>query len=246
MKDFKKYLIIIISIMSLCIIILSSLYVGNFNGGGLSKNQSDWGTFGDYFGGILNPVIGIVNIIVLIIISYQIAGWDNKRHRNEFLYKAYCDLTEKLDSYKISSLKSIELKFLEEYLLGFKINQQFLFEGKASITFTERVFRLESTTLQLRKLLEKEEELNSKSGSVDVSDLVIELMPFIIANAKETEITIMYKEFEKQRQYLIGFFQRVLNNSNYDGYSESDIIANDGKDRTIAIVKRRNTKENES
>lgn len=220
--------------MVLLIISTFIFYIINFFELDISKNPNDWGPFGDYFGGILNPIIGIANIIILLLISYQIASWDNKRHRNEFLYKAYCNLSEKLDNYKINSLTSSQLKELSEYLLAFKINQQFLFEGRANIIFNERLIRLESTTFLLKKILEEEEVVKKNSDTVDVSDLVTELTPYLIKNAIETELTKKSKEFEIQKQYLIGFFQRILNNSNFECYAESEIIKNDGKYRRIA------------
>ena len=63
MKHFKIYLIITVSVFILLIVVPTIGYIINFWGTSISKNSSDWGTFGDYFGGILNPVIGITNII---------------------------------------------------------------------------------------------------------------------------------------------------------------------------------------
>lgn len=235
MENLRTYLKVTISLMVLLIIVPFVFYITNFFGSNLSSNTSDWGTFGDYFGGILNPIIGITNIVVLIIISYQIAGWDNKRHKNEFLYKAYCNLSDKLDKYKTNELKASQLKELSDFLVSFKINQQFLFERNASIIFNERVFGLETASLQLRNLLLEDEEAKKNSnGPTDVGFLITELIPHLIQKAKEDNISEKYKEFESERQYLIGFFQRILNNSSIDAYSQSSIIANDGKDRSVA------------
>ena len=31
----------------------------------LSKENSDWGTFGDFFGGVMNPILGFINLLLL-------------------------------------------------------------------------------------------------------------------------------------------------------------------------------------
>jgi uncharacterized membrane protein len=47
---------------------------------GLVYCRGDWGTFGDYFGGVLNPILGLVNIVLLAYISKKVADLDAGRH----------------------------------------------------------------------------------------------------------------------------------------------------------------------
>lgn len=47
------------------ILILLSLYFINFHDGLSSKNEA-WGTFGDYLGGVLNPILGFASFIALL------------------------------------------------------------------------------------------------------------------------------------------------------------------------------------
>lgn len=74
--DLKYYLPIakyLIPIAIIVIILVFIIYILVFQGG-LSNEQGDWGQFGDYFGGVLNPILGFFTIILLIItlsISYQ-------------------------------------------------------------------------------------------------------------------------------------------------------------------------------
>jgi len=48
------------------LVIVMIFYFYNFNNG-LSKLNSDWGTFGDYFGGILNPIFAFLGLIALLL-----------------------------------------------------------------------------------------------------------------------------------------------------------------------------------
>ena len=54
------------------ILIVIAAYVVNFSKMSISTKSGDWGTFGDYFGGIMNPLIGILNLIILIYITFVI------------------------------------------------------------------------------------------------------------------------------------------------------------------------------
>jgi predicted RNase H-like HicB family nuclease len=45
-----------VGVVCIIVLIVLGFYFFNFHNG-LSKGNGDWGTFGDYFGGILNPVI---------------------------------------------------------------------------------------------------------------------------------------------------------------------------------------------
>lgn len=42
-------------------------YIYNFFGRPISSETADWGTFGDFLGGIVNPVAGLVTIVLLIL-----------------------------------------------------------------------------------------------------------------------------------------------------------------------------------
>lgn len=47
-------------------IIVCGFYIGKFHNGDLSSNTADWGTFGDYIGGVLNPAFGFITILILL------------------------------------------------------------------------------------------------------------------------------------------------------------------------------------
>lgn len=66
---------IIISICAITVIIAPILfYIKNFQNFDLSKSPADWGVLGDYFGGILNPIISLLTLIVTIIIAINISN----------------------------------------------------------------------------------------------------------------------------------------------------------------------------
>ncbi|SMB40894.1 exported hypothetical protein [Serratia proteamaculans] len=49
-----------------CVLIVIGSYTANFRNFSISNNPADWGVLGDYFGGVLNPLISIVTLFFLI------------------------------------------------------------------------------------------------------------------------------------------------------------------------------------
>jgi uncharacterized membrane protein len=50
------------------LVVVYSLYCFNFfTEFGFSKNTTDWGTFGDYVGGILNPIFSFLTLVALLL-----------------------------------------------------------------------------------------------------------------------------------------------------------------------------------
>jgi hypothetical protein len=74
MKMIKRYWAIILVII--VYVILLYKYFSNFNSG-YSNNNSDWGTFGDFLGGSLSPLIGIISIIL----TYNIISNQSKENK---------------------------------------------------------------------------------------------------------------------------------------------------------------------
>jgi uncharacterized membrane protein len=63
-------------------LLLVGLYFYRFPGG-LSPRPEVWGVFGDYLGGVLNPILGFASLIVLLVTLYEnrIQGADERRAR---------------------------------------------------------------------------------------------------------------------------------------------------------------------
>jgi hypothetical protein len=62
------------------------VYVHNFGKFGTSQQTDDWAKFGDYFGGVLNPVIALVNLFVVVYIATQL---DNLRKKQTLVFNLH-------------------------------------------------------------------------------------------------------------------------------------------------------------
>ena len=76
-----KWLILIFIIISLAAILLPIIfYISDFHELNRSKSPSEWGAFGDYLGGLLNPLIAFLTLIVTIIIAINISKIEQRNH----------------------------------------------------------------------------------------------------------------------------------------------------------------------
>lgn len=75
MKKMKKY---IYGTIIVCLILVMFLYLGHFHNG-LSNQMHDWSDFGNYFTGLLSPLLTIINIVVLVELTIAVSDADKSR-----------------------------------------------------------------------------------------------------------------------------------------------------------------------
>jgi len=89
MKRIIKPILVILFIILVIIIITIPIYkfYDSFSETVISKDISKWGNFGDYFGGILNPIISFLSLLILGYISYKISRDNTTESRKLFLFQ---------------------------------------------------------------------------------------------------------------------------------------------------------------
>ncbi|NMG43122.1 hypothetical protein GPA22_05185 [Aromatoleum toluvorans] len=81
MKTSRLIYFVLIALTSMLVVV--GFYFYSFHGP-LSTSNSDWGTFGDYFGGVLNPLFGFLSLMaILATITLQSAEMDLTRKELE-------------------------------------------------------------------------------------------------------------------------------------------------------------------
>lgn len=71
-------------------------------------NSSDWGTFGDFIGGITNPIIGIVNVLVLVYLTLRISEIDIANRDIDKVNRE----NENLDGIRLEGFKELNSFFM--------------------------------------------------------------------------------------------------------------------------------------
>lgn len=56
----------LIAFFVFCMLIVIGSYIYNFRNNSVSNSPSDWGALGDYFGGVVNPLISLITLFFLI------------------------------------------------------------------------------------------------------------------------------------------------------------------------------------
>lgn len=85
MKTIEK---VLISVATIMFILYVGFYVFHFRNARISTDANDWGAFADY----LNPIIGVLNLIILIILSISVRRSEEERYRFE---KKFIEAAEK-------------------------------------------------------------------------------------------------------------------------------------------------------
>lgn len=98
MKKEKKLLIVSAAILGILIITPVLIYLWNFSGQKLSSDPSNWGTLGDFIGGIINPIIALASLIILSYLTYLVSQQSNEKNKSLLLFEkklsAYEELTK--------------------------------------------------------------------------------------------------------------------------------------------------------
>jgi hypothetical protein len=75
----KIYIILIAALILAPVYWPIHKYRTTFNPNILSASNADWGTFGDYIGGVLNPYISLLTLLATIYIAYILYTYESKR-----------------------------------------------------------------------------------------------------------------------------------------------------------------------
>ena len=100
---------LLFSILVLFIGIVISFYVFQFGRYTLSDNLEAWGQTGDYFGGLLNPLISLLNLVVTIFIARQVHTLTVEQS------------TRQVDSQKIILRRQLQYDIMKQFNTDFEM-----------------------------------------------------------------------------------------------------------------------------
>jgi uncharacterized membrane protein len=125
----KKTLIIIVVILSLSVFAVVGFFINHFGIGQFPKLKTEWGAAGDYFGGFLNPIIGLINLIVLIYITLLVSRKDDRRWTNDMIHSAHEELLTEIKKIEVGCSREV-FSELDMYLLDFTYRNRWLFDDR--------------------------------------------------------------------------------------------------------------------
>jgi hypothetical protein len=82
-----KYLAFVVAVTLFVIIIFIpiAVYLFNFGSATISSDPTAWGVLGDYFGGVLNPIISLASLCLLGYLTHLVSEQTNKATKNLFI-----------------------------------------------------------------------------------------------------------------------------------------------------------------
>ena len=212
MNGLKNTAIVILSFGIIFCLIPIGFYIAKFGEGHLSCSINTWGAFGDFIGGTLNPIVGLLNLALLLAISIYVSKFDSQRQFNDYRYKIYLDLCQKFNS--CSKLTSENLKNLLQYAELFKSNNQFLFSQQSNKIFNNLMAKLVEATNNLEIVIADREEKIKTGQLVEIDfppslQFQLEQINGELESVK-SEMEIAHDAFNKSQKMIIGFIQAVM------------------------------------
>jgi uncharacterized membrane protein len=145
-EDIKIPFFRYIFIAGILIIIVLALYFWNFGFYGFSNSQGDWGTFGDFIGGTLNPLLAFLSLIALLT-TIKIQSQELKETRKE-IKDSSTALQEQSKSIKIQIFENTFFNMIDVYssivsnlyLKEFKIAKSTF--GKVTVKFLDNFIEI--------------------------------------------------------------------------------------------------------
>lgn len=219
MNGLKKAAIAIIFICGIMCLIPIIFYISNFGHNHFATETDSWGVFGDFIGGTLNPIIGLLNLTLLAFISFYVAKNDNHRQLNEFRYLGLIDLRKYFENTDDNSKSLNELK---ETIKFYTFNNQFLFLEEKNVIFNKLISELSASIDRLYKI-RREYELKVMKGEIIEKEIggeveeeltqMLQGLPF-----KETEESIAIQKFSESKQNILGYIQTVMTEGDIQKY----------------------------
>lgn len=77
----KSLLIVLWSSSIVIVLITITAYCLNFHENTFSNDPERWAQFGDYFGGVLNPFISLINLVILTYLSIRLVKDEDERNK---------------------------------------------------------------------------------------------------------------------------------------------------------------------
>lgn len=160
MKTFLKFTLWILGIVSLilflgALIVPQVLFYQHLHEYGWSNDPARWGQYGDFIGGITNPLLSAISIGVLVFLTITVHNNEKKRHQeaieiedkrnqasietqkivalNQFRHEAYKSLKDHFNNFPLFTLSFLEMSAkygrLADYLLDYDKFNGYLFKN---------------------------------------------------------------------------------------------------------------------
>jgi uncharacterized membrane protein len=199
-----KWLVSILVVATIIIAAVFIVYFLNFKDG-LSSINSDWGTFGDFIGGTLNPILSFLSLIALLVTIFlqskelKLSRDELKLTRKELIKTAEA-AKKQADHFEMESKRSDLYRLIEKLVerIDYNYKETFLFDGKTLFDIAPNNLRVEINQDEIDKL----QRLYKNIGSLESNTIQLIERDF----KRLLDYLKMYESTDDGR-YLLEFYQ---------------------------------------
>ena len=187
--------IIYIAIILLLPILIYAYFFRDLSLGG----PSEWGKFGDFYSGVLNPIITAITTLLLIYITSIIARRDETRQQKKFFFEYRLNVINKLMMYQ-QNLNNIKSQFWVKQVL---IDAQ-IYKNKDNYDKLSFADKQTSQTHKQQKEIKDEMTFSIKNFYADVLYSVLEIKTYF-ENFENSHSLLFENNIVKKENY-----QRII------------------------------------
>lgn len=184
------------------ILITITFYFCKFHDG-LSNNNSDWGYFGEYLGGLINPILTALNIYVFYRLTRTISDFDKQNIKKQLTHSTYKEYQSKINDLTFKFLDSIQqLGEIRKYKK----------DGVTDITLEPKYNDLANNMLHRIKYFVDSFVTEVSIDEEDVNETKKELEKSIdkLINSDFSEGKLIQDFFEKKSQFIKEIFKLII------------------------------------
>ncbi|MCV9385288.1 hypothetical protein [Reichenbachiella ulvae] len=192
-KPIKKILLPFLIVLFIGILVPIIFYVHQFSGSGLSEDPNNWGVLGDYFGGVLNPIIALASLIILSYLTYLVSEQSNEKNKTLIVFQK-----------RLTAFEELTKPFKDINLLGTRIS--------TALQFTNQLEYLTPES-KLHKMIEMKKELSLITNTFTEYYYTLRLFNVNYGHLFEYDFSCEdYKQLLEQMRKLGEYHDDVSNN----------------------------------
>ncbi|MFT6922047.1 MAG: putative membrane protein [Crocinitomicaceae bacterium] len=211
MKQFLKnrLIFILLTILSFAVIVPLIIFIFNFYSQDVSIKISDWGAFGDFLGGVINPIVSILSLLILTYISIVIDRNSKKTSENLHLRNKKEDAFDNLAEHLVIIMR-----------VAYKINECYIEMARKIRKGTDKLEKITVVKADEPLTLEEKYKLVGITFEEDINDLKkskdhLAEFQFFIENFRSRYGHLFKYNFDdKEHQELIDASQKMIDGTN--------------------------------
>lgn len=212
------FFLFICGLIVIIVLFIIGIYAYNLAGNGISNDPERWGQFGDYFGGVLNPILTIFNLILVVYLTFKIS--DIEKNRNENLL---AENVRPLGLFSFELSKDMLKINLHNVGLGPLIIKEFkiyhISGNKEIADFHELI-----DDLKIKNFIPAHSGRKNSDENIIAKDSYVKILDLAVnVDSKNSDYTNLLENFNKIKEEIINYECKIIYTDIYGKLKEEKI-----------------------